>query len=374
VYARSTSSKQRDLVFLPDGEADRFRAAAQSGELVCPVPGCPSPLLTTRGPRRRRHHFVHRQAPPDPDHQRAYVRRVATELITDWISAAHPQSTVENEITLAGMSVPALVTGPAGRRFAVMFVDRRLGAEAWWDADFELEREDLARGWIFAPRPFLRFPRPSKDAGPDDPAAVDRERGDVVLDRPVFREMRQAGQWPLLININTREVANLLVPDGLIARRLRLRPPASGDRVLHLHPTPLDECRLCRDGIATPDVDAGVLAAPRLARERPRTSLQSPTPSVTHGHVSSPVVERPVERPVPGSRANTSERAAMLERLRKVLGWSGGVTTLASLIVELGGYDALDEPLLRELLDKLRAEDVIEFEPPLGRFSAIRQR
>src|SRR3954470_19136132 len=66
VYARSTSSTAGDLVFLPDGAADAFREAAQSGQLVCPVPGCPSPQLTTRGPEPRRHHFVHRQAPSDP--------------------------------------------------------------------------------------------------------------------------------------------------------------------------------------------------------------------------------------------------------------------------------------------------------------------
>src|SRR4051812_30890526 len=57
VYARSTSSPAGDLVFVADGAADDFRAAAQSGKLVCPVPGCPSPQLTTRGPETRRHHF-----------------------------------------------------------------------------------------------------------------------------------------------------------------------------------------------------------------------------------------------------------------------------------------------------------------------------
>jgi hypothetical protein len=65
VYARSTTSAERELVFLPDGAADEFREAAWSGRLVCPVPGCPSPQLTTRGPSDRRHHFVHRQAPAD---------------------------------------------------------------------------------------------------------------------------------------------------------------------------------------------------------------------------------------------------------------------------------------------------------------------
>ena len=81
VYARSTMSSSEALVFLPQGAADHFRGAARRHELICPVPGCPSPFLTTRGPARRRHHFVHLQAPNDRDHQRAYVRRVAIELL-----------------------------------------------------------------------------------------------------------------------------------------------------------------------------------------------------------------------------------------------------------------------------------------------------
>jgi hypothetical protein len=89
VYARSTVPGVHELVFLPEGQAPAFRAAARAGELVCPVPGCPSPQLTTRGPRARRQHFVHRQTPSDPDHHLAYVRRVATKLIVSWIQPVH---------------------------------------------------------------------------------------------------------------------------------------------------------------------------------------------------------------------------------------------------------------------------------------------
>src|SRR5439155_428843 len=83
----------------------------------------------------------------------------------------------------------------------------------------------------------LRYPQPSPDAGRDDPATLDRGRGDIVLDRALFREMRATGRWPLLLNIKSREVA-LIAPGGEVARRLKLRPPASGDRVLHLVPSP----------------------------------------------------------------------------------------------------------------------------------------
>ena len=218
VYARSTAGEGGELVFMPEGGAEEFRAAAQAGRLVCPVPGCPSPRLTTRGPAERRHHFVHRQAPPDPAHQRAYERQVATELLADWIRATHPKSTVETNVPVGEVSVTVLVTGPGGAKFAVVFVDRRIGVDAWWDEDLELERAGMARGWIFAPRRYLRYPEPAADAGPEDPAVRDRRRGDVVLDRALFREMRAFGQWPLLLNINRREVANLIAPNGRVAR------------------------------------------------------------------------------------------------------------------------------------------------------------
>ena len=91
-----------------------------------PRPGCPYPRLTTRGPAKRRHHFVHLQAPGDPAHQRAYERQVATELLADWIRAKHPRSTVQTDVPVGEVSVTVLVTGPAGAKFALVFVDRRV--------------------------------------------------------------------------------------------------------------------------------------------------------------------------------------------------------------------------------------------------------
>jgi len=294
VYARSTEGKGGELVFMPEGDAEQFRAAAQAGRLVCPVPGCPYPRLTTRGPARRRHHFVHLQAPPDPAHQRAYERQVATELLADWIRATHPKSTVETDVPVGEVSVTVLVTGPGGAKFAVVFVDRRIGVDAWWDEDLELERAGMARGWIFAPRRYLRYPEPAADAGPEDPAVRDRRRGDVVLDRALFREMRAFGQWPLLLNINRREVANLIAPNGRVARGLRLDPPASRDRVLHLVLARLEKCRLGRDGIETPAVGAGVLAARRLAAER-EAQRAATAPEVESAAARGDLEQRPTE-------------------------------------------------------------------------------
>ena len=44
---------------LPENVAPRFREDVKSGVLICPVPGCPSPELTTRAYRDKRDHFMH---------------------------------------------------------------------------------------------------------------------------------------------------------------------------------------------------------------------------------------------------------------------------------------------------------------------------
>jgi len=174
----------------------------------------------------------------------------------------------------------------------------------------------------------------------------------------LFREMRSEGKWPLLLNIDRREVANLVPPGGQIARRLAVSPPASGDRVLHLVPSRLDECRLCRDGIATPAVDSNVLAAPRRQHDECAAALAAR--------------QQPAAIP-PSCRRHTRPVSTLIDiELRRALEASGATTTFATLVTALGlQYDA-DEERLRELLYDLRLEGAINFDRPLARFSAIR--
>jgi hypothetical protein len=369
VYARSMLPSA-NLVFLPDGAADLFREAARRQELICPVPGCPSPLLTTRGPVTRRHHFVHLQAPADREHQRAYVRRVATELLANWIKSAHPQSTYETDVRQLDLEIAVLVTGPSGARFAILFVDHRLGVDAWREAEYKLRADHLAAGWIFAPRQFLRYPQPSPDASPDDPVVADARRRDVVLDRALFREMRREGRWPLVLSVERKELANLIPPGGVVATRLRLAPPVSGDRVLHLVPCRLDACRLGREGIETPNVPADVLAAPRLAREqreRHLTRLRQHREQAL-GQPSLQVHAEPIMRP----RAEAEERRPVTALIRAAVVAAGPVTTFAALLRELDMFERAQEQKLRGQLYSLRDEGVVEFHEPLSSWSGIR--
>jgi len=65
--------------------------------------------------------------------------------------------------------------------------------------------------------------------------------------------MRQKGAWPLLINLERQELANVVKPGGGPATWLELAPPVT-DRVQHVAASPLAACRLCPHGIATPKI------------------------------------------------------------------------------------------------------------------------
>jgi hypothetical protein len=154
VYARDTRQGPDDpLTFMGPGEAPLFYAAARTDLLVCPVPGCPSPKLTTRGPAERRHHFVHRQAPGGAGHGRAYTRRVTVRLLRDWINAQSTLFEISEDAEVSGVRLTLLVTSPrTGRRVALVYVDRRYGVDAW-EGDFaRLKEADVPATWIFALR------------------------------------------------------------------------------------------------------------------------------------------------------------------------------------------------------------------------------
>jgi hypothetical protein len=120
VYARSTlQPANAALVFMAHGEAERLRAAAHEGALICPVPGCPSPQLTTYASDERREHFRHLQAPADPEHNAAYARLVARELLAGWARAQHPALEVTEDAVVAGVSVAVLVRSPTGHQVAI---------------------------------------------------------------------------------------------------------------------------------------------------------------------------------------------------------------------------------------------------------------
>lgn len=73
------------LVRMVDGDADRWRPRCESGELICPVGGCPSPKITSRREHLRQGRpiaagFVHRTAPL-PGHEPESIAHIASKLL-----------------------------------------------------------------------------------------------------------------------------------------------------------------------------------------------------------------------------------------------------------------------------------------------------
>lgn len=257
VYAREKDApSDAPLVFMPDGQAEAFRDRAQAGELICPVPGCPSPGLRTRGGTRR-HHFMHVKAPSDPLHSRRYTRLATRRLLLDW-ALEQPSVTEVIDGQIEGAAITLIVDLDDGSRIALCYVDMKLGADAWEELNYDLRDEGFATSWIFALRKMYFAP-----PDPAAPVVEDPERTDLILDQPIYKRMRWKGSWPLIINLERGELANIVKPGGGPAARLGLQPPSS-NRVQHFAAYPLSRCRICPDGIATPGIPARTL---HLARD-----------------------------------------------------------------------------------------------------------
>lgn len=251
VYARKAGAPPDDpLVFMPDGEASRFRDDAKSGVLVCPVPGCPSPELTTRSYEDKRDHFMHVRAPADQQHSRSYARLATKSLLGDWV-ADQDQVVEVSGASMDGVSFIVEARLGDGIKVALCYVDKQLGADAWEERHDYLRSIGLVGVWIFAlTKTYFALPDPA------DPIAEDRD--DLILDKPIYRRMRKRGSWPLLINLEEEEWANVLKPGGGPALRLGFELPDL-DRVLHLAPSRLAEGRLCPYGIETPAINEYIL-------------------------------------------------------------------------------------------------------------------
>jgi hypothetical protein len=252
VYARKADApSDAPLVFMPDGQAEVFRDRAQAGALICPVPGCPSPKLSTRGGERR-DHFFHVKAPADPLHSQQYARLATRRLLLDWaIGQTSVTEIVDKRVE--GVAITLIAHLDDGSRVALCYVDMKLGADAWEDLNYDLKSEGLAASWIFALRKMYFAP-----PDPAAPVIEDPGRTDLILDQPIYRRMRWKGSWPLIINLDRQELGNVVKPGGGPAKRLRLLPPNS-NRVQHFVAYPLSRCQLCRDGVATPGIPARTL-------------------------------------------------------------------------------------------------------------------
>ncbi|HET7484334.1 MAG TPA: hypothetical protein VFJ64_03055 [Solirubrobacterales bacterium] len=177
--------------------------------------------------------------------------RLATQnMLRDW--AADQDQVVEvGEAEMDDVSFILLAGFDDGSKVAICYVDKQLGADAWEECHDFLRSRGLAGAWIFALREtYFKLPDPA------DPIDVDRT--DLILDKAIYRRMRKRGSWPLLVNLEHEELANVLKPGGGPAKRLGLAPTHL-DRVQHVVASGLTNCRLCPYGIETPAINEWIL-------------------------------------------------------------------------------------------------------------------
>lgn len=258
VYARRASAPPEErLVFMPDGEARQFREAAKSGALICPVPECPSDKLTTVACEDKRDHFRHVRKPDKfSEHDPSYMRIATQSLLHHWaidqdqvVEVYEASMQYKDGVERVSFILTAVLDD--GSKVALCYVDKQLGADAWEVHNDVLRSKGIAGAWIFAlTKTYFDLPDST------DPLAEDRMG--LILDKAIYRRMRKRGSWPLLLNLEEKEWANILVPGGSRAENLGFAPP-SLDRVLHLVPFQLADCRLCPYGIETPAIDEWVL-------------------------------------------------------------------------------------------------------------------
>jgi hypothetical protein len=228
----------------------------------------------------------------------------------------------------------------------------RYGVDAWEQDYAHLKAAEVPATWILAlRRMFFSAPQPRPGAGPNDPVARDSERADLVLDKAIYRAMRRAGLWPLLISLERREFANLITPTGRLAGALGLQPPESGDRVLHLVPSPLADARLRRYGITTQAVPERFMQRAWQVEPPPQqpSPWQPPAPQPPLRHEDgSPEV--PIDL-TPKVRATGPEPISPVLGLRRDVlegperRWSRARSTLHKQLSDAGLAEDLATPL-----------------------------
>lgn len=162
VFARDTATDpDAPLVFLPRGGADALRDRARAGELVCPLAGCPAPLLTVRAGSRVRDHFAHRPD-TDPGHgPETVAHHTGKHLIGRALRAAYPDGrvVVDTEEVESGARPDVLLTLPDGRHVAYEIQLATLTPPEWTFRHERYAADGIRDVWLFAGPSHLRVPR-----------------------------------------------------------------------------------------------------------------------------------------------------------------------------------------------------------------------
>lgn len=140
------------LYYLEDGEARGIREFARAN-LICPVPGCLHPALTTVSRAGKRDGFRHLvggsgHGPESVDHVQGKA------LLARWAALQHPDAEVSVEQTTATRTRRAdvMVTWPDGRRIALEIQCSALSAHEWSARHESYTQQGIIDVWFFGSR------------------------------------------------------------------------------------------------------------------------------------------------------------------------------------------------------------------------------
>lgn len=252
VWARwANSVGQRDPFYLaPGGVTPEVRKLCATGQLLCPVAGCPAPEFVARGGPERRHHFAHYPGAGVTHQDRQIWLREAIAMLAVWVGV-HPGITgAEDGDTVSATSNRSGVT-----------VTMRVVYDNGFDPAADLMQ--ATRQVLVGHARRLLLPR-QECADVQDAWWCGRPR-------LVGQLLDQQGHV-IAVNPEQRRVATLV--DAATARQAGVLPPgAAGGYPVVALVRELAQCRLTERGLMTPvraRLDAYRSGLEKAERERRR--------------------------------------------------------------------------------------------------------
>jgi hypothetical protein len=233
---RQVWARQADgaLFYLADGGVtDHVRAAARSGQLTCPYPGCPDPRFIAKGGTERRHHFAHQVAGQEHRTTAAW-RHQALLMLAEWSGRHYPELEVDIDDREEGESL-RLRSPRSGKVVRVTVT---------YDRRYELPTPRRGEQLLLGHSRALLLPRREVPGAPGRWwCGEGRLVGDLLAERG----------WALAVNPQERLVAT--IADAGLGREAGLVQGRSGAMLLCVVDT-LEEARLDADGLHTRAGDA----------------------------------------------------------------------------------------------------------------------
>jgi hypothetical protein len=225
IYARRRDTGE--LWMLPDGEASLWREAAKT-EMLCPVPGCLTPELTTVNRSRGRHGFMHYRgggghAPESIFHLQA------SEMIAVWLRANYPRSRVQKEEPSDDQRArvaDVMITASTGDRMAFEIQYATLTPDRWATRHDSYANQNIADVWLFGHTGVqLRPPR-------------SRDDQDTTLSPT--HELVGESTLPMWVNPLTAQIATLVTDVRIGAEQVTVRATVGGRLLI----VPLNDFRI----------------------------------------------------------------------------------------------------------------------------------